>query len=292
MSKDLSRQFDEFADFASVSNEETSFGPGIVWYSHRDDGPPGAYEAELPAGLHIGCGVARIRTFSKDLGGFLAHGPVANVIYVPEDGIRFSTELLSGAVSSFGYFVPEAAINDDELVTDIVKNVKNKPLVQLSGSTLRAVPRLVRTLGGEFHGKSRETMFQSRAMEMCALASSDLGHELGKIRLGRVRKKIYQLRDYIEANLASDVTLEELAKEIGISTRVMTSAFREMFGESIHRLITRRRLEVAAELLESGVPVASAATSVGYTPNAFSAAFVRHYGYPPSKLLSHKRSMA
>ncbi len=288
----MTREFEEFAEQASVSNEETGFDAGVVWYSHRDDGPAGSYEAYIPAGLHISCGVAHVRTYSKHLGGFLARGPVANVLYVPEDGIGFSTELQAGPVSSFGYYVPIDVVHDSELVADIVRAVKNKPLVPLNAQTLRAVPRFVSTVGDEFIGKSREAMFQSRAMELCALASTELGRGSGRVRLDRVRKKMYQVRDCIEANLSSDVTLDELARRNGISTRVLTSAFRDTFGESVYSLITRRRLEEAAVLIEAGASVASAAMSVGYTPNGLSTAFARHFGYPPSQLLNHKRRMA
>ena len=288
----VTREFEEFAEQASVSNEETGLDAGVVWYSYRDDGPAGSYEAYLPAGLHIGCGVAHIRTFSKDLGGFRACGPVANVLYVPEDGIGFSTELFAGAVSSFGYYVPVDAAHDSELVANIVRTVKNKPLVPLTGRTLRAVRRLVSTVGDEFVGKSREVMYQSRAMEMCALVTTELGRDPSRVRLNRVHKKMHDVRDCIEANLSSDVTLDDLARRNGISTRVLTSAFRDMFGESVHVLITRRRLEEAAVLIEAGASVASAAVSVGYTPNALSTAFARHFGYPPSQLLNHKRRLA
>ena len=288
----MTREFEEFADKASVSNEETGLDAGVVWYSHRDNGPAGSYEASVPAGLHIGCGVAHIHAHSKHLGGFRARGPAANVLYVPEDGIEFSTELLTGAVSSFGYYVPIDSLQDDELIANIVRTVKNKPLIPLTGQTLRAVPRLVSTVGDEFAGKSREMMFQSRAMELCVLAAAELGRHSRRARSQRVQKKMHDVRDCIEASLSSDVTLDELARRNGISTRVMTSACRDTFGESVQSLITRRRLEEAAALLEAGASVASAAMSVGYTPNALSTAFARHFGYPPSQLLNHKRRMA
>ena len=135
-------------------------------------------------------------------------------------------------------------------------------------------------------------LLQSRAMELFAMVATELGRDSRRTRSKRVQKKMHDVRDSIEASLSSDVTLDELAKRNGISTRVMTSAFRDTFGETVQSLIIRRRLEEAAALLEAGASVATAATSVGYTPNALSTAFARHFGYPPSQLLNHKRRMA
>lgn len=288
----MTREFEEFAELALVSNEEMGFEEGVVWYSHRNDGPSGTYDARLPAGLHISCGVASVRTYSKALGGFQARGPVANVLFVPEDGVRFTTEMLGGAVSSFGYYMPIDAICNNELLAAIAQRVRNQPLAPLTGQTLRAVPRLVSRLGDEFVGKSRDVLYQSRALELCAMAATEMSSEPGRVRTGRVYKRMHDVRDSIEADLSSDVTLDELARRNGMSTRVMTTAFRATFDESVHAYITRRRLEEAAVLIESGASVATAASLVGYTPNAMSTAFARHFGYPPSRLLNHKRRFA
>ena len=289
----MTREFDEFAEKASVSNEEVSMDSGVIWHSYRSDGPAGSYDAYLPAGLHISCGVAHMRTRSKRLGGFEAQGPVANVVYVPEDGVCFKTELSAGAVSSFGYYVPVDSVgNDDGVIAGIARAVRNRPLIPLLGKPLRAVPRLVSGAGKEYVANSREMLFQSRALELSAMVSAVFGQNLRRPRSNRTQRKMYDVLDCIEERLSTAITLDELSRLNGLSTRVMTSAFREAFGESISGLITRRRMEEGAVMLEAGASVAIAASAVGYSPNAFSTAFARHFGYPPSQLLNHKRRMA
>lgn len=289
----MTREFEEFAEKVSVSNEEVSMDSGIIWNSHRSDGPGGLYDAFLPAGLHISCGVANVRTYSKELGGFEAQGPVANVVYVPEDGACFRTELSGGAISSFGYYVPVDSIeNDDSVIASIARAVKNRPLTPLVGKPLRAVPRFVAGAGSEYVGKTREMLLQSRALEFSAMVSTVFDKNLHRPRSNRVQRKMYEVRDCIEEQLSTEITLDELAKQNGLSTRVMTAAFRETFGESIGGLIQRRRMEEGAAMLEAGASVATAASAVGYSANAFSTAFARHYGFPPSQLLNHKRRMA
>ncbi|MEM8814241.1 MAG: AraC family transcriptional regulator [Pseudomonadota bacterium] len=288
----MTREFEDFAEKAGVSNEEVSMDAGIIWHSYRSDGPVGSYDAFLPAGLHISCGVANIRAHSKLLGGFEARGPVANVVYVPEDMNCFRTELFAGAVSSFGYYVPADAIEgDDSVIAGIAKAVKNRPLTPLVGKPLRATPRLVSSAGGEYVGKNRDMLLQSRALELSAMVSAVFGQKLRPPRSSRIQQKMYAVRDCIEERLSATFTLDELSRLNGLSTRVMTAAFKEMFGESIGALLMRRRMEVGAAMLEAGASVATAASAVGYSPNAFSTAFARHFGYSPSQLLNHKRRM-
>ena len=135
-------------------------------------------------------------------------------------------------------------------------------------------------------------LLQSRALELSAMVSAVFGQNLRRPRSNRTQRKMYDVLDCIEERLSTVITLDELSRLNGLSTRVMTSAFRETFGESISGLITRRRMEEGAVLLEAGASVAIAASAVGYSPNAFSTAFARHFGYPPSQLLNHKRRMA
>lgn len=289
----MTREFEEFAEKVSVSNEEIGMNSGIIWHSHRSDGPGGSYDAFLPAGLHISCGVANIRTHSKHLGGFEAQGPVANVVFVPDDTTCFKTELSSGPVSSFGYYVPIDAIEDDDgVIAGIARTVRHRPLTPLVGEPLRAVPRFVSGAGREYVGKSREMLFQARALEFSAMVSALFGQNGERRHSKRVRRKMHGVRECIEERLSVPVTLDELARLNGLSTRVLTTAFKETFGESVGELITRRRMEEGAAMLEAGASVATAASAVGYSPNAFSTAFARHFGYPPSQLLNHKRRMA
>lgn len=289
----MTREFEDFAEKAQVSNEEIGLNSGVIWYSHRANGPAGSYDAFLPAGLHISCGIANIRTQADGFGGFEAAGPVMNVLYTPDDSVCFRTEVGSGAVSSFGYFVPAGALEDDDgVIAGIAQIAKGAPLIPIAGKALRSVPRLVTSVSNEFCGKDLEMMYQSRALELSAMVSSLLQGRYGRVKSSRLQRKMQEVVDGIEAGLAIPVTLDDLAKRHGMSARVLTTAFRNTFGESVAEFLIRRRMEEAAALLEAGALVATAANTVGYSPNAFSTAFARYYGFPPSKLLNHKRRSA
>jgi AraC family transcriptional regulator len=55
--------------------------------------------------------------------------------------------------------------------------------------------------------------------------------------------------DYLEAHLAEDVGLHEMAAEVGLSVTHLTTLFRDGTGAPPHRYLMRRRFERACELL-------------------------------------------
>jgi AraC-like DNA-binding protein len=89
---------------------------------------------------------------------------------------------------------------------------------------------------------------------------------------------------HIEHHLAGSIPLDRLARELSISQRHLERSFRATTGRSIKAFWTERRLEQAAAYLDDDrVTVREAARRVGYaSPFAFSRAFKRHFGVPPS----------
>jgi transcriptional regulator GlxA family with amidase domain len=79
-------------------------------------------------------------------------------------------------------------------------------------------------------------------------------------------------------------TTGSLAREVGLSQRHLCRQFREAFGMSPRRLLTRVRLERAAELLrETRLGVEQIARAVGYPSiGSFHRSFKRAYGLAPS----------
>jgi AraC-like DNA-binding protein len=80
-------------------------------------------------------------------------------------------------------------------------------------------------------------------------------------------------------------TLQDLARAAGTSRSVLAERFQQMVGSSPIQYLTRWRMTLAANLLlcRSNVPLAQVAEQVGYqTDTAFSRAFRRQFGAPPS----------
>lgn len=93
-------------------------------------------------------------------------------------------------------------------------------------------------------------------------------------------------RDYILAHVCEDVTLDAIARHVGISTSSVQRHFKERFGMTISDFIRRERLETARTALErDGIPISQAAYLAGYNnPSSFTTAFKRAYGVSPKRL--------
>lgn len=89
---------------------------------------------------------------------------------------------------------------------------------------------------------------------------------------------------YFSDNLASDISLIDVARAVGLSPFHFARAFKSATGTPPHRYLTELRLEKAQTLLKTTpLSVAEIAASVGYPdPGYFSAVFRKAKGVSPS----------
>lgn len=87
----------------------------------------------------------------------------------------------------------------------------------------------------------------------------------------------------MDADLARRWTVAQLARAVGLSRPAFARRFVEQAGTSPLRLLARRRMERAAELLaQPAAGLAWIAAQVGYDSEfAFNRAFKRHHGLAP-----------
>jgi AraC-like DNA-binding protein len=97
---------------------------------------------------------------------------------------------------------------------------------------------------------------------------------------------------YIEGNLFSDLSLAAIARHAFASPSTLLRHFRDDTGKSPHAYVKARRLEEARRLLETGThAVGDVALLVGYENfAAFTTAFTRHFGAPPSSFKKRARA--
>lgn len=88
----------------------------------------------------------------------------------------------------------------------------------------------------------------------------------------------------IHRNYAEALTLDDLAREAGVSKTVLGERFRQLLGESPMQYCSKWRMHVAADMLRKDRQNAcSVAYSVGFNSEAaFNRAFKREYGLPPA----------
>jgi AraC family transcriptional regulator len=111
----------------------------------------------------------------------------------------------------------------------------------------------------------------------CDGASNDGGFRRGGLAPWQMRR----LEAYVDAHLSSDLTLDELARAVGISVRHLSRSFRQEKGLSVHRWIAERRLAEARRMLaDTDLPVHLVGELSGFrSASAFAAAFRGATGY-------------
>ena len=91
-----------------------------------------------------------------------------------------------------------------------------------------------------------------------------------------------RLRAYINDNITDDLSLEGLEKVFFVSKYYLCRAFKQRSGVSIHSYVTRKRIALAASLIENGELAGTVAYKVGFGDySAFYRAFVKYTGYSP-----------
>lgn len=90
--------------------------------------------------------------------------------------------------------------------------------------------------------------------------------------------------DYIEDNILEELAPSKIAQNFYISTSTISNLFKLASNITIMEYIRNRRLSLAGEeLITSKVSVIDLALKYGYeTPEAFTKAFTRFHGMPPS----------
>lgn len=97
-------------------------------------------------------------------------------------------------------------------------------------------------------------------------------------------------RERLEANLGRDLLLGEVARAAGMSEDHLIRGFRKRFGLSPMAWRQRAALRHACLLIDAGTPVKEAAHRVGFADaSAFTRAFRRRFGVPPSQYTGHGR---
>lgn len=103
---------------------------------------------------------------------------------------------------------------------------------------------------------------------------------------GRDYAKLLTVRDMIDANPSSNFTLEELARDAGLSISTLKAKFPVAFGQPVFAYLRDVRMTMARDAIEKeGWTVSEAAYFVGYKhPSNFTIAFRRKFGMAPSAL--------
>jgi len=98
-----------------------------------------------------------------------------------------------------------------------------------------------------------------------------------------------RVKELMQANLGSDISLKQLADECGLSVAHFARAFRQSAKTSPHRWLNERRIEKAINLLAGAeLSLADIATACGFADQShFTRAFTKQIGISPGQWRRH-----
>ena len=110
-------------------------------------------------------------------------------------------------------------------------------------------------------------------------------------------ERINEARFILESELARDIGIADLSKQIGLNRNKLTCGFKQLFGKTVHAFhMEKRLLKAWAMLEEDDLNLSIIASEVGYAHHpSFTAAFKKHFGIGPKdvrKKLNKSRESA
>jgi AraC family transcriptional regulator len=107
----------------------------------------------------------------------------------------------------------------------------------------------------------------------------------GNARGGLAPWQLQRARDFINASLAGDPSISEVAGACGLSPGYFVRAFKQSTGVTPHRWLTKQRVERAKELLrDPGQALSDIAQRCGFVDQShFTRVFSKNEGYSPGR---------
>ncbi len=135
--------------------------------------------------------------------------------------------------------------------------------------------------GGALYGESLGVALAAHVVRECAVASSRAAEPCGGLPPGEFRR----IEEYIEENLARNLSLDELSRQLDMNVYFFVRCFKRSTGLPPHQYVLRRRVERAREfLLDPDIPIADIALRCGFaTQSHLTATFNRLTNLTPGE---------
>jgi len=136
------------------------------------------------------------------------------------------------------------------------------------------------------HGYGHDIIEQSAFMELLVLLNqiSSRAHSEETVVDYAYSQQINDILSYINQNISSQITLEQLTTEFFLSESYICRIFKSATGTTINRYINSRRISVAKALLDEGISVSEVYERSGFNDYSnFFKAFTKAVGMSPKK---------
>ncbi len=153
---------------------------------------------------------------------------------------------------------------------------------QISDPTTRDSFR--RLCGVARHAETEPLALDEAATAFLAAAAGACGEPGTLPATARCAPSVRRVVDYLHANFAEKVRLEQLSALAGLSQYHLCRVFGAQMGLPIHRYLTLVRAEKARTMLAVGHPISRAALDVGLCDQPhFTRVFAKIYGVTPGR---------
>lgn len=159
------------------------------------------------------------------------------------------------------------------------------PRTNLQSAALR---RMLESLATELTapGFASDVLIEASLVSIAVeLARAMQQQDDGLRALAPASRQIRTINDFILGNLSSQLSVSEIARECGMSTRHVARVFKASTGQSIGDFVARSRISLAKDLLGAGdVRIKEVSWRCGFqSTSAFCAAFRSATGKTPSE---------
>lgn len=177
-----------------------------------------------------------------------------------------------------------------ERIAEDIKAVSSERLVFRSAINDKSIHLLMQTLVAEFEaGNPTGRIYAETLAEALAMRFLHLGTLVPKEVIAKTPalpgNKLARVKDFVEAALDQDLTLESMAREAGYSRAHFLRMFRESTGTTPHQYVMQRRIAQAENLLsEKEIGLAEIAFACGFSSQAhLTLAFKKQTGLTPAE---------
>lgn len=202
-----------------------------------------------------------------------------NMLYLPPDAIYWGEPALERRkliCLAFGNMFLSEVFEDDNPLDDAV------PHADLQNENLRRyLLAMARELSapGFAAGPLLESLAIGATIELARWSRMQDAPAVGTALPHQARR----IEDYIRENLSSALSIADIGRACGMSTRNVARVFKQATGDSIGDFIARRRIDLAKELLAlDNARIKEVSWRCGFrSSSAFSAAFRAATGFSP-----------
>lgn len=147
-------------------------------------------------------------------------------------------------------------------------------------------------IDNDWERQTQRLYYHAKSLELVSLIASAVRGQ-GKAREqddglpGADMEALNAIREIIQENFESNLTIEGLSKLVFKNTYWLKTAYKATYGTTIHQDIINFRMNKALQLLQvEGLGVEETARKVGYDNQShFISTFRKHYGLTPGELL-------